>query len=1230
MWGGDEQALAQTGIAQPALFAIEVALARLLEAWGVRPDVVAGHSVGEIAAAHIAGVLSLPDACALVSARARLMQDLPAGGAMVATPAPEAEVRAVLADGVDGVAIAAVNGPASVVIAGPEQAVAAVAARFPRSQRLRVSHAFHSALMEPMLPRFREVLEDLRYGRPRIAMVSTLTGTPVDELGPGYWARQVREPVRFADGMAALRRAGVTRFVEIGPDSVLCALMRLSVDEPDTVIVPASTRNRPEPEALLAAIASLHTGGVSPDWRAFFADRHPRRVDLPTYAFERRRYWLEAPAASGGDVAGTGQKAAGHPLLSAVVVAPDADRVTLTGRLSLETHPWLADHDVLGTVVFPGTGYVELAMRAAEEVGCDVVEELTIEALMPLPARGGVAIQVVVDPPDTTGRRSLAIYSRPEDAAAGTPWQRHASGTLATEPAPADPGTSWANSWAKLSWPPEGCDEVDISDVYDYLTSQGYGYGPMFRGLRGVWARGRETFAEVALPDAATGEAARFRLHPSILDAALSATDFMDGRRPQDVGGTQLPFAWTGVRLHAAGAARLRVRITAADSKPSAGGDHVRLELADPSGHPVATVGSLLVRPVTAERVNAAAAAGAAQRESIFRVEWQQLPLGGAVAATFGDWAVLGERPEAVDGLPTYPDLAALDSRTPDRGPDLVLFAVPSGHADTVPENVHATAESVLSLLQAWLAEERFADSKLMILTRHAVAVRPEEVPDLAQAPVWGLVRSAMEENPGRFVLVDWDGSPAAARLLPAVVSSGQAEAAIRGSEVKVAKLARVPATGPERPLPWDADGRVLITGGTSGLGAIVARHLVAEHGVRRLLLTSRSGPAADGAEELRAELATLGADVVIERCDVADREDVKRLLERTPVTAVVHAAGVMDNALIGSMTAQQLHEVLRPKVEGAWNLHELARDVSAFVLFSSTAGLVVSAGQGNYTAANRFLDALAAHRAAAGLPASSLAFGLWSVKTAMGGGVTEADVRQVRQAGMAPLSTKEGLALFDEALGIDAPVLVPMRKDEPPAAPSSRPTPATAVRNGTAHNGAAQHGELRLDGLTRVEQETAVLELVRTHVAAVRHDVPESIDLDKGFTDLGLDSLAAVELRNRLQAATGIRLAATLTFDYPNPRELAAFLLAELDPPEAADATDGADATGAVDADDASIRRAIESIPLSKLRASGLLDELLRLAGDGPSESRRLDDQSESIMTMAVDDLVRAALGEG
>ncbi|MFF9186474.1 beta-ketoacyl synthase N-terminal-like domain-containing protein [Streptomyces rochei] len=596
--GSEEAALLDTtGYTQPALFAVEVALFRLAESWGVTPEFVAGHSVGEIAAAYVAGVFSLEDACTLVAARARLMQELPAGGAMVAVQATEAEVAGRLTG---GLSVAAVNGPDSVVIAGPEAEVTALADEFTaegrKTQRLSVSHAFHSALMEPMLDAFRQVAETLEYAEPRIPVVSNVTGTVADPgrlTTPAYWVDHVRATVRFADGVRALADAGADAFLEIGPGGVLTALTRQTLDSrdgaTDTVAVPALRSKRPEQHALLTGLAELHVAGVRVDWAAWFHGTGARRADLPTYAWQHRRYWPR-PLAHAADIPGAGLTPAGHPFLGAAVALAGAEDVLLAGRIGLRTHPWLADHTMGGVILFPATGFLELAVRAGDQVGCGRVQELTLTTPLGLDPKDAVAVQVRVGPPDASGGRPLGIHCRPADAD-DAPWTQHATGVLT-------PGEHVV-PFESPAWPPAGADPVDLTGFYERTE-----YGPLFQGLRGVWTRGDEVFAELELPDR-TDDAALFGLHPALLTAALHAVEYVDLK---DADQGLLPFSWSGATLHASGATRLRARIG------KAGEDSVSIAAVDTSGRPVLSVESLALRPSSAARL---LGPGAADRASL-------------------------------------------------------------------------------------------------------------------------------------------------------------------------------------------------------------------------------------------------------------------------------------------------------------------------------------------------------------------------------------------------------------------------------------------------------------------------------------------------------------------------------------------------------------------------------------------------------------------------------------
>ncbi|RSM87195.1 type I polyketide synthase, partial [Streptomyces sp. WAC 01420] len=1138
--------LDETRYTQPALFALEVALYRLAASWGLRPDYVTGHSIGELTAAHIAGVLNLADAALLVTARGRLMQELPAGGAMTAVEATEEEILPLLAGRDHEIGLAALNGPGSVVLSGTEDAVTEIAgiwqARGRRIRRLAVSHAFHSPLMEPMLDEFRWIARVVDYRPPTIPVVSNLTGrtAPTEDIcSPEYWVRHVRHAVRFADAIGFLRGQDVRHFLELGPDSVLSALGRQTAgDDSPALFTPALRKDRPEARQLTAALAGLHAHGARLDWAAALADRGGSRVDLPTYAFQHRRYWLDATA-PGTDAEGLGQRATGHPLLGAAVALPDSGGIVLTGRISLRTHPWLADHAVMGTVLLPGTAFVEMAVRAGDEAGCDRLDELTLATPLAVPERGGIALRATVTAPTADGSRELTLHSRPEDAPDDA-WTLHATGLLARGGAtPAAPAAAW---------PPADARPVDLTGFYERLDTDGYGYGPVFQGLRTAWRHGDDILAEVALPDDAADSAGQFTLHPALLDAALHTTSLLT---TEDGDGVHLPFSFAGVSLTLGGAARCRVTLS-----PTGTGT-VRLALADATGAPVATVEALTMRPASADRLTAAAVT---HHDALHRVEWT--PVTAPAPETSAAWAVVGDDTSPLATALTGAGVNAtahtgLDTAAADAPGLVVLSSAPHDGAD-LAASVHTRVAAVLEPLQQWLADPRFEDTRLVVLTRGAVAAASDEAPaDLPGASVRGLVRSAQAENPGRILLIDLD-EPQSAAALPALVGLDEPDLALRDGTPYARRLVRAPvpaATEDTEENTAAADGTWLVTGGTGALGALVARHLVARHGVRRLLLTSRRGPDAPGADRLTADLTAQGAQVTVAACDAADRDSLRSVLaavpDEHPLTGVVHTAGVLDDALIGSLTPERLARVLRPKADAAVHLHDLTRDrdLSAFVLFSSDAGVLPAPAQGNYAAANTFLDALAEHRRAQGLPALSLTWGLWEQRSGMTAHLTDADVERMKRAGSLPLPTDLGLELLDLALRTTLPVVAPVRLDLA-AVRASGDVPALlrslvrtpAVRRGTADAGdSARTFADQLAALTPADRYKAAIDLVRRTVALVlgtgRND---ALDDEQAFKELGFDSLSAVELRNRLTAATGLRLPATLIFDYPTPGALA------------------------------------------------------------------------------------------
>ncbi|SKA40021.1 polyketide synthase 12, partial [Marinactinospora thermotolerans DSM 45154] len=744
-------------VVQPATWAVVVSLAALWESVGVRPAAVIGHSQGEVAAACVSGALSLRDAARVVALRSRAIgRELAGTGGMMAVALPEEEVLQRIEPWAGRISVAAVNGPVSVVVSGASADVdelhAALTADGVQARKVAVDYASHSAQVE----RLRDIVPaELTGIAPRPAEVpfySTVTGSLLDTTGvdAGYWYTNLRERVRFDAAVRAAAADGHTLFIEVSPHPVLSMAIQDILDDSagDGDAIGTLRRGEGGTGRFLLSLGEAFAHGAPVDWARATAGARTSPVDLPTYAFQRERYWLEAGQAA--DVRAAGLEDAGHPLAAAAVELPGRGGVVLTGRLSVASQPWLADHAVEGTVVFPGTGFVELAVRAGDQVGCPVVEELMLESPLIVDDEA-VVLQVTVDA-EEDGRRAVAVYSRTTTRG----WTRHAAGTLGAT------GRVGGAGFDLSVWPPVDARVVEVSGHYERLAGEGYGYGPAFQGLRRAWTRGGEVFAEVELGEREAAQAGAFGIHPALLDAALHASAVVG-----DVAGrgVELPFAWTGVELLASGASRVRVHVV------PAGDGGVRVRLADGAGAPVAEIASLISRPLPAGELAAGTTSGHA---ALRHLRWE--PFTGEPAALSGVVAVVGDglsdllsgEEPAGSRFVRFADVTELGAAVGagEVRPEAVIlpFDPPETDGAGLGDAVRNALGDLAAVVGAWVGDERLSGVRLVVVSSGVVGARAGDGgPGLVGSAVWGLVRSAQAEHPGRVVLVDVDGAAGSA-----------------------------------------------------------------------------------------------------------------------------------------------------------------------------------------------------------------------------------------------------------------------------------------------------------------------------------------------------------------------------------------------------------------------------------------------------------------------------------
>ncbi|WP_375336137.1 SDR family NAD(P)-dependent oxidoreductase [Nocardia sp. SYP-A9097] len=1183
--------LTRMEVLQPTLWAVMIGLAALWRARGIHPDAVVGQSQGEIAAAYVSGVLSLEDSARIVTLRAQAALPLLETGTLASVAAPAEEITDRLT-GRPGMYVAGMIGPAATVIAGPIDAVtefvSVCEADGYRARVLPATFASHSPHVESIRGRVLDDLAATAPGAGAIPFYSTVTGGLIGgaTLDAAYWYRNLAEPVRLRDTVRALSEAGHTLFIEVSANPVLTAPLTDTLAETGRNAVAIGTLQRDDGGSarFTAAVAEAHLHGHSPDWDAVIPAG--RVIDLPTYAFARERFWLDAPTTH-GDPVSLGLTDANHPILGAAVELPGEQGRVLTAMLTATAKPWIAGHRILGTVLLPGSAYLDLALHAAADTDTPQIEELTVQA--PLVLEPGVRchLQVRVRELDgQTGRRAVTVYSRPvgDDIRENLEWTLHASATLVA--ATADSGRRGAGLPGTV--PPASAVPVDLAELRERALGLGVEYQPAFDNLRAAWRDGDDIYAEIAVPDAAG-----HRIHPALLDAALLVALF-DAEPGQERAEIRMPFSWNGVRQRAAARGLIRARIGAI------GDGEVSLRLDDSHGVPVAEVDALALRAVSPQQLASARAAG---QRSIYQLDWvsaarsEQTP-------TIGVWAVdsasgLSEALVAAGSeVLSFHDRPVFDADF--LAPDVVLLAAAAAPDTDVRTAAGELARGVLEWIAELLDEPLLDDSRLLVVTRGAVPVHEGEiVSDVAAATVWGAVRGLQVRYPGRVVLIDLDTADPSADLLQAVAGGDEPQLALRGGEWFVPRLTRAPV-GDGPGVAFDPDGTVLLTGGDAPRGAATARHLVTRYGVRRLLLCG-------GDDELRRELIAAGAQVEIVEVDLCESAGVRAMVDavdsRHPLTAIFHTFRA---------------ETPEATVAAAWQLHGATAelDLAAFVLYSTTAGVLGDPNQSGVAAADAFLDALAARRRAAGRHAVSLAWGQWAAEG------TDLAALRAGGPGLGLMPSAEALGLLDAALLVDRAAVVPARVNLGVYQRDREFGTIPAVLRDLVGHGIADSGDVanltrELAGLDAAEQSAVILGTVRTQIAEVLgHADSDDIDAERPLKDLGFDSLTAVQLRNRLSAVTGLRLPATLIFDYPTIDAIVGYVRTRITPDTPAGDGPALEGLARIEAD-------LLARPAGDpLRASFAtrLEALLRRLGDEP-------DGAGEVFEPATDDELFGAL---
>ena len=1210
--------LTETVYTQPALFALEYYLVEMWKSWGIEPNAVMGHSVGEYVAACAAGVFELKDALKLIAERGRLMQELPQQGGMAVLFTSEERVNEVIQPYDKEIAIAAINGPGNIVISGQLESLDVVIEKLKkdsvRTKKLEVSHAFHSPLMNPMLKAFEKVAKEIEYSPPRIDLFSNLTGELITNkvATPNYWVNHVAQRVQFARGMNAIYEKGNRIFLEIGPKPDLLGMGRHCLPHNSNTWLPTLRPQKEDWQVILESLGQLYTCGVNVDWVNFDRDYSRHRQLLPTYPFKRMRFWIDAATSY------TLHPQNAHPLLGRRLSLPFSKEIRYQSIFSPEAPVFLNDHRLYKNVVVPAAAYTSMLLSAVKEAfssdSCLLADMYFPEALV-IPDHGRQPMQLILGS-EEDGGVPFQVVSLQQGINENdfTSCSVHASGRLQLAPVEV---TDSGNNRIELEEIKGRCEEyLSGADFYSRFWDAGYHLGNSFRWLNTIWRGEGELLCRMECSELVDGPE-QYQLHAGLIDSCFQLM-LVDEINTMIENNTMfVPFTINGFRFFGlpAHGSQLWCHVRLRDKESRSGQRLIAdVELFDDSGRVIAEIEGLEGRK--ADRNALFRSLENDFSDWLYREEWQPKDMesvpepatlsesgkwiiladrdgsGKRLAELIGDNAILvypGERYDNIKGShyvvnPLVREdfqrlLEEVTHNSPCSGIVHLWSLDETSRMDT--HNALQNAQvlgcgSVLNLVQALYKTGWSEYPEIALVTRGAINTGfSKESVQLQQAPIWGMSRVIALEIPDlqclRVDLDPADECDEVQELYKELCSTDREDqVAWRQGTRHVARLARYPSRATAGKFEFKEDSSYLITGGLGALGQCVAQWMV-EQGARNLILVGRRGTEQTGGLSSIQYLEQLGARVLVQKCDVSNPHDVATMLgsierEMPPLRGVIHAAGIIEDGVLLQQNWEQFLRVMAPKMEGAWNLHQFTKDIALdfFVCFSSVASLYGTLGQSTYAAANAFMDALAHYRQSLGLPGLSINWGPWS-ETGMAATMDEGSKRRFRDRGLDSIVPSSGLQVLDYLIGQEcAQVGVQPTNWTKLLQQLSKSSQPPFFENFVIKDELPAQKSLEfikeLEIVTLSKRRELILSQVCFQVTSVLGLNPtDSINFQQGFFDMGMDSLSSMDLRNNLQTTLGRSFPPTLALNYPTVDSLVDFLTEEFTPQEVLDSSEPA-----------------------------------------------------------------------